>query len=320
MGLEPSMYHPFFRGKQYELITLRETAELLNATNFVPIIEPVKQSLKALEKTLTELDNAEVQTIVVVNPFHGDHSEDSESIPQLLADTFPESKYITAGILLREDTTLEQAVEYCDQHNKRQIALIHSGFSNGKQLAIALGKRVDDMKNVFVDGRSSKLYQRHFAGAERVLLRDGFKPRRNKDHPPVEFFSDLHVTYEDEGMNGFGDFLIVGDDFREGGGPAYAVAIHITFIDGQNDDEMNIYHFKSIRQDTPTDPAGKFGEALAKLIEALDEKDCQIFESEAIGEFRSLHARGHYPGLGYVKKLSMKHHIETLANYIEKRA
>jgi hypothetical protein len=31
-------------------------------------------------------------------------------------------------------------------------------------------------------------------------------------------------------MDGFGDFLIVGDDYSESGGPAYAIAIHLTFI------------------------------------------------------------------------------------------
>ena len=30
-------------------------------------------------------------------------------------------------------------------------------------------------------------------------------------------------------MDGFGDFLIVGDDYSDTGGPAYAVAIHLTF-------------------------------------------------------------------------------------------
>jgi hypothetical protein len=39
------MYHPYFRGKQYELITVRETAPVLAASNFVPIIEPVKEAL-----------------------------------------------------------------------------------------------------------------------------------------------------------------------------------------------------------------------------------------------------------------------------------
>ena len=116
-------------------------------------------------------------------------------------------------------------------------------------------------------------------------------------------------------MNGFGDFLIVGDEFSESGGPAYAVAIHLTFIDSDKDDAMFIYHFKSKRQDTPTDPAGKFAEALDAMIKKLNEPGSKVFESAAVAEFRELHAEKHYPGLGYIKKLSMKHHIETLADY-----
>lgn len=310
------MYHPYFRGKQYELITVRENAALLRDSAFVPIIEPVKQSLGALTKTLAAIQKEEASAIIIVNPFHGDLATDGESISQFLAEECSNSETIHAGILLQEETTLEEVLECCSQHENHPTDLIHAGFPHGKELASSLGKKLEKMKSLFIDGRSSKLYQRHFANSQRILLRDGFKPRRNRDHPPAEFFSDLHVTYEDEGMDGFGDFLIVGDDYRESGGPAYAIAIHITFIDSANDDVMNIYHFVSDRKDTPTDPAGKFGEALRKLIESLDTGNSQIFESEAIGEFRELYSRGHYPGLGYVKKLSMKHHIETLANYL----
>lgn len=110
---------------------------------------------------------------------------------------------------------------------------------------------------------------------------------------------------------------MVGDAYTEGGGPAYAVAIHLTFIDRDKDDVMYIYHFVSDTKDTPTDPAGKFAQALSKLITKLDSGDSGIFEGAAIEEFRGLHAKGHFPGLGYVKKLSMKHHIETLANYLK---
>ena len=31
------MYYPYFRGKQYELITIRETSKLLAEKNFVPV-------------------------------------------------------------------------------------------------------------------------------------------------------------------------------------------------------------------------------------------------------------------------------------------
>lgn len=53
-----SMYHPYFRGKQYELITVRETADLMAASQFVPIIEPVKESLGGLERTLKAVCDA----------------------------------------------------------------------------------------------------------------------------------------------------------------------------------------------------------------------------------------------------------------------
>lgn len=56
---------------------------------------------------------------------------------------------------------------------------------------------------------------------------------KNADYPPIEEFSDLHITFGEEGMDGFGDFLIVGDDYTEGGGPAYAVAIHLTFLESK---------------------------------------------------------------------------------------
>ena len=101
-------------------------------------------------------------------------------------------------------------------------------------------------------------------------------------------FSDLHATFKLEGMEGFGDFLIVGDEYSEDGGPAYTVAIHLTYIDSDKDDEMHIRHFKSDRQDTPKDPAGKFAEALEKLIRALDQDDNKILETSAVAEFREI--------------------------------
>jgi hypothetical protein len=121
-------------------------------------------------------------------------------------------------------------------------------------------------------------------------------------------------------MDGFGDFLIVGDDYSESGGPVYAVAIHLTFIDPEDDNSMWIYHFVSERQDTPKDPAGKFAEALARMMRVLNRPNSKVLETGAVREFRELHRQGHFPGLGHVKKLSMNHHIETLANYFQKTA
>lgn len=310
------MYHPYFRGKQYELVTVRETATNLAAANFIPIIEPVKESLGGLERTLQAVCAAEGRAILIVNPHHGVYSDDGQNISEFLQASFADRREIAAGVLLKKDMTVQDALECCDAHRNRDLALVHAGFADAKGLADGLGERINEMHHVFFEHYCGKLYRKHFSGAERILLRDGFQRRRNRDHPAVEPFSDLHVTYEEEGMNGFGDFLIVGDDYSESGGPAYAVAIHLTFIDPSKDAQMYIYHFVSESKDTPTDPAGKFGEALGLMMRKLDEPNNHILASNAVAEFRDLHRRGHFPGLGYVKKLSMKHHIETLHDFL----
>lgn len=313
------MYHPYLRGKQYELITVRESASLLSTAGFRPIIEPVREDLSGLRKALDAVVDADGKAIVIVNPHHGDLSEAGEPLTDLLKDDFLESPAISAGILLKQNTALEAVMNCYEEHAAHEPVLIHAGFSEAKALTERLGKPTKDHTHIFFEDFCGKLYQRHFGGANRILLRDGFKRmRRNRDYDLVEPFSDLHVTFRDEGMDGFGDFLIVGDEYSEEGGPAYAIAIHLTFIDPDQDDLMQIYHFKSKRTDTPKDPAGKFAEALAAMMRTLNGSNSKVLETKAVKEFRMLHEQGHFPGLGYVKKLSMGHHIETLADYFEK--
>lgn len=314
------MYHPYFRGKQYELATVREMAPVLAASDFRPIIEPVRNDFGGLQRALGALRKAGGHAIVIVNPQCGDLF-DSEAASQ---DFFHKNSLgvpgVSAGILLSQGISLDAAMQHYDSHAANSPAFIHSGFTEPKALAGRLGHATKNQRHIFVDRLCGKLYQKHFKGGFRVLLRDGFKRMRNADYVAVEAFSDLHATYAEEGMDGFGDFLIVGDEYNEGGGPAYAVAIHLTFIDPDQDDAMQIYHFVSESQDTPKDPAGKFAEALAKMIATLDRPNSKVLETTAVKEFRSLHTKGHFPGLGYIKKLSMNHHIQTLADYFSTAA
>lgn len=312
------MYRPYLRGKQFELITIRETAALMADAGFVPIIEPVREALGGLEKTLKAICAAGSRAIVVINPFHGDHQDDGASITNLLQNGYIDNDAISAGILLRGDMSLAAAMASYGAHQDHNPTFVHAGFTSQKELADHLGGDLAASQHVFFEEHANTLYRKHFDGSTRILLRDGFKRRKNSEYAkiPFEEFSELHLTYGDMNMAGFGDFLTVGDSYSEGGGPAYAVAIHLTFIDPEKDNVMFIYHFVSTTNDTPTDPAGKFAQALKKLTNTLDSGASKLLETDAIQEFRYLHAKGHFPGLGYVKKLSMKHHIETLAAFL----
>jgi hypothetical protein len=314
------MYHPYFRGKQYELITVREMALAFKSAGFCPIIEPVKESLNGLQKALSAVVQVDANAVVVINPEHGEHSRAGAALSQLLREKFLDLPNISAGILLQQKTTAEEAITLYREHEAHRPVFIHAGFVDPKLLLAGLGQQTKENRHIFFEDDCVTLYRRHFKEAHRVLLRDGFKKRKNREYELLESFSDLHITYVDEGMQGFGDFLMVGDDYSETGGPAYAVAIHLTFIDHDQDDVMRIFHFKSQRQDTPLDPAGKFAEALSEMMVHIGAPNSKVLETEAVKEFRMLHERGHFPGLGYVKKLSMNHHIETLANYFETAA
>lgn len=313
------MYYPYFRGKQYELITIRENAQLMKDSSFVPIIEPVKESTKGLKLAIERVVVvAGGNCILVVNPDCGDHCPDSTAIRKVIFNGFPLATELSAGILLTASMTLDNVSAICDAYSGRRIALVHKGFEGGSELADMLADAPNITQHIFVEEFCGKLYRRRFRsdGRTKVLLRDGFQKRINRDHPKCEPFSDLHATFADEeNMDGFGDFLIVGDDYTESGGPAYAVVIHLTYIDKTRDDAMYIRHYMSDRKDTPADPAGKFAEALAKLVADVKDPNSQIVETSAVQEFLYLHDTHHFPGLGYVKKLSMQHHIETLADY-----
>lgn len=309
------MYYPYFRGKQYELIVIRENAELLHQSQFVPIIEPVRPEPNSLQRAISEVEKAGGECVLIVNPKVGKLSKDSADLRLVLETGFRNSPALSVGILLTESTSVDDVTSLCARYRKHTATLVHCGFQDGRELAERITSCPNVTRHVFVEDCCGKLYRRHFQNSTRVLLRDGFQHRTNREHPPTEFFSDLHETFGDEGMAGFGDFLIVGDDYSESAGPAYAVAIHLTYIDDQKDGGMYIHHFLSDRKDTPADPAGKFAEALDKLAREVQRPDSPILRSRAVTEYLELHKERHFPGLGYVKKLSMQHHIETLANY-----
>ena len=149
-----------------------------------------------------------------------------------------------------------------------------------------------------------------------MLLADKFnKLDRNNDYIDVddEPFSEDHIFYMEDGYVGFSDYSVVGKDYSETGFAPYAVAIHIVYLD--KDDSLRVKHFVSNSNDDISDPAGKFKEALSKLVAWNKTKR---LNTRAIKEFEDLYYREAYPGLGTVKKLSIMHHLELIGKYLDR--
>ena len=151
-----------------------------------------------------------------------------------------------------------------------------------------------------------------------IILEDGYrKAKRNIDYieNPDESFSRNHIVYKKRGFVGFSDFSIVGNEFEESGFAPLAIAIHIMYFG--NREELRVHHFVSESNESISDPARKFEEAMYSLIKW--EKFDVIPKTIGLNSLIECYNIGKFPGLGVIKKYSLMHHIEMMGEYLEAR-
>ncbi len=306
------MYFPYLRGKQYELIALRELVEKgVMSNRITPIIEPVKLS-STLIKTIEKYGVNCKQLAIITNPKVGSFSIDAkekknQKLKEGLSEILKQNNYILYINLLKPNSKPEKFIEryahnmgtICD--DKDAISVYGAYFAE------------TDVKYNLIPDESG--FRRRIR-KNRVVLEDKFnKLDRNNDYIEVddEPFSEDHLYYQEDGYVGFADYSVVGKEYNETGFAPYAVAIHIVYFD--KDDSMRIKHFVSDSNDDVSDTAGKFQEALSKLVAWNEEKQ---LDTVAMKEFEDLYHREAYPGLGTVKKLSIMHHLELIGKYLDK--
>lgn len=302
------MYFPLLRGKQYELSALRELSRYIPSDLFKPVIEPVRENLSQLEKTIRSLNGKNIEPIVIIN------SEISELKGK--TDKFIGDIKKIQGIKFIPCIKYNNDIQEFDRLTIKFGEIKASYVENGVTQELVTRLSNFDI-NIIPEGSPKAVLQKIL---NIVLMDDPFKKKkRNADYPSNSYFSDLHVRYTGvhESVIGFGDFNIAGSDYVESGGPAYVVTIHASYIDSNEFDAMSVRHFSSMDDGTPSNPSGKFQQALEKLM-LHDQQYPDFFDNTSgMRGFKLLHSRRHYPGLGQVKQFSMQHHIETICNFLE---
>ena len=125
------------------------------------------------------------------------------------------------------------------------------------------------------------------------------------------FQKNISITKK-KGLKVFRTIFLLERNIRKQGFLPYAVAIHLSYAEAQTN-RIKVKHFVSDSNDDTSDIAGKFAEALDKLIAWCDQTG---YDSIAISEFRRFHENGHFPGLGTLKKLSLMNHIDLVLKLI----
>lgn len=306
------MYFPYLRGRQFELIALRELVEKdVLSSRIIPIIEPVKLS-STLVKTIETYGTNSRQLAIITNPKVGSFiidakEEKNQKLKESLSASIKENNSILFMNILRSNSRPERFIE---KH------AANMGIICSDKDAIPIYETYFADKDVKYNLIPDESGFRRKIRKNRVLLADKFnKQDRNNDYIEVddEPFSEDHLYYLEDGYVGFADYSVVGEEYNETGFAPYAVAIHIVYFD--TDDSLRVKHFVSDSNDDISDPAGKFQEALSKLVVWNEEEQ---LDTAAMKEFEDLYRREAYPGLGTVKKLSIMHHLELIGRYLDK--
>lgn len=294
-------YMPLLRGRQIELRLLQIAAPLIQEAQVIAVVEPVSANTAMLEDVIAYYANFQIPLAVVVNPAVGDFSKSSQQLMLRIGDLL----HRTSQVFPATRTSVD-GIAWSRLESAEKFALIGDGPPCGE---VRL-KLLSDPSRIKYHIVESEVERPEQPLGKQVLLRDGFTRRRNVDYPPDEKFLAGPGRMDLHGASGWGDYLIVGQEYRAGGGRPHAVAIHITYwaFDGG----LRVHHYLSDSNDGPEDPAGKFAEAVGKLVADLDQGTYPVRETSAIGRLRELHERAHFPGLGYLKLLAMWHHLETV--------
>lgn len=316
------MYYPYLRAKQFELKALREFSEEHSGSNIVPILEPVKKQSVALERAVEDMMRNKMRFALVLNPTDGDFKHDTVSFgawleeSKLLLNGSQGIDWIPAFICTRK--LLDDIPSLIKKYQLNNVMLVFKScmdMEDPKVSNLVNDPRVEFVVNAFgaVGSRRLNTILKR-TGKKIIRLDDCFKTRtRNADYAleDDELFSEEPFYYMNDGYDGFSDYTTLPSDYVEGGMMPYAVAIHLSYK--KDDDRLNVHHFVSDSNESNINVRGKFQEAACKIGPFFDGKEQTSSVKELIAKAEDPDG---YPGLGYLKKLSVKNHLELIASII----
>lgn len=312
------MYTPYLRGKQYELLALKERAGLLGESgSIVPILEPVKEPDGGLDRCLNSLRDAAVEVVLIANPQVGSLS--GAGIATSISDYVLQQHDVrwNFGLLIDEATNVRALLAQYRAllPSGSDLTLIHRGVSSDPDFLLEESNQLGRKYDLVDDSLRQRHFRQFLADSVGFILHDGFRAEeRNAGYLAREesVFTEDNLYFHEEGWGGFGDYLTIGSGWTEGGFTPRAVAIHWTY-QPEPDTPIMIRHFTSESNGDTANVGGKFLEACAKLVRFLDEQDLR---GSAANTMREHLGSQTYPGLGIVKKLSVQNHLELMATVL----
>lgn len=312
------MYYCYLRAKRNELLAIRDSAEKIKRSHISLILEPVRHNITELLTCFSAVRNDAYRDnlIYILNPTIGDLTNNNQIIIQQASRLIEENPFLIFGIVVSSGTDVTEINYWMNIFPTTRFVLIHTGELNIDFNSINGMSQI--IKNIFYYGKVSSLYTNSFTH-DRIILEDCFnRLTRNFDyqHNIREFFSDRHLNYTQQGMQGFANFSTIGDYYADSGSQPYTTAFHLTFPD---------QHRRILIQHCLSDSREYREETVIQKEELLEDIHATIMNSPEILEWSTAcmelieyyNSAKYSFSLGTLKRLSIRHHFE-LMDYLKR--
>ena len=309
------MYLPFLRGKLYELKAIKEYIDEGYGKEYgrhiMPIIEPVKKDLRPLLSCVDAMGKASMPFAVVMNSQMGDFQRMSFDVPSFMAGIA--GVEWTPAFEVNGNANVEAIESSIQEFGFKNVMLVF--FTNVDLDDEKIRRLVNSDTVAFI--AALNLTQRppiiaglKGTGKQIINIEDCFPektPNNAYRDMTDEFFSDTFSYYKSLfGLYGFSDFTALARNFREGGVLPQVVAIHMTYR--KSDKVVNVHHFLSDSRNGSNNIRAEFQEANAKIPPFYENQPSTL-------AVRQISEMG-YPGLGAIKKFSVKNHFELMSRIL----
>lgn len=308
------MYFPYLRARQFELITLRELVLEGALGKITPVIEPVKESFSNLNLAHKVFQEKDFNAYLIVNPFEGEKPGDTDFFLVYMSN-IPGSKFLPAFHYSDNQDFIEHSIE---RYNLTDCLIIGlDNFANEEGFkAICRNPNVTHI--MLLEPHKYRSLDRSLKGFGKFYIRlDNVfeKQEKNADflNIPAHKFTEEHLFYSEDNYQGFADFTVLPKEYIDGGSTPRAVVIHLTYINKEVENQIWIRHFTSQTNDSIANVQGKFAEAANKAVSFC--KELPLINS-ATSELESYFEEIRYPGLGTVKKISIKNHLLVIGDFL----
>jgi len=312
------MYLPFLRGKLYELKAIKEYIDegygKENGRHIMRIIEPVKKDMRPLMSCVEAMGKVKMPFAMVMNSQMGDFQRLSFDIPSFL--TGVEGVEWTPAFEVNGNANIEVIESSILQFGFKKVMLVfftNVDLDDARIRGLVNNENVDFIAAINLIQRPPIIAGLKDTGKQIITIEDCFPektPNNAYRDVPDEFFSDTFSYYKSLfGLFGFSDFTALARNFREGGVLPQVVAIHMTYR--KSDKVVNVHHFLSDSRNGSNNIREEFREANVKIPPFYEDKPSTL-------AVRQISGIG-YPGLGAIKKFSVKNHFELMSRILHER-